>query len=169
MGYSEHDGQSTTQVSRSIEQRGNDSPSRTNAGSESQGPSERDVADSFQSRLEGWVSRSLQKCPGEQSTGPSSTLSDATSGRRSQRDTDIREQTESGSVCWRVKGTGITQPGLGDLADGFPIWLAEPDGIPRVATGVKDRVNKLRALGNAVVPQQIYQVYKAIVEVEANQ
>jgi hypothetical protein len=27
------------------------------------------------------------------------------------------------------------------------------DGIPRVATGVDDRVNKLRALGNALVPQ----------------
>jgi DNA (cytosine-5)-methyltransferase 1 len=46
-------------------------------------------------------------------------------------------------------------------------FYTEPD-IPRVATGVKDRVNKLRALGNAVCPAQIYPIYKAIVEIEAN-
>jgi hypothetical protein len=32
------------------------------------------------------------------------------------------------------------------------IWLQEPD-IPRVAKGVPERVNRLKALGNAVVPQ----------------
>ena len=57
------------------------------------------------------------------------------------------------------------EPGMGNLADGFSAWLAEPD-IPRVAKGVKDRVNKLRALGNAVVPQQIYPILRAIAEVE---
>jgi hypothetical protein len=31
-------------------------------------------------------------------------------------------------------------------------WAVEPE-IPRVAKGVKDRVSRLRALGNAVVPQ----------------
>jgi O-acetylhomoserine/O-acetylserine sulfhydrylase-like pyridoxal-dependent enzyme len=40
------------------------------------------------------------------------------------------------------------------------------DGIPRVATGIKDRVNRLKGLGNAVVPQQIYLIYKAIVDLE---
>ena len=54
---------------------------------------------------------------------------------------------------------------VGDLADGFSHWLVEPD-IPRVARGVKDRVNKLRALGNAVVPAQIYPILQAIAEVE---
>jgi hypothetical protein len=51
-------------------------------------------------------------------------------------------------------------------ATGNP-WHSEWPDIPRVATGVKDRVNKLRALGNAVVPAQIYPIYKAIVESEA--
>jgi DNA (cytosine-5)-methyltransferase 1 len=64
-----------------------------------------------------------------------------------------------------VKERRSTQPRMGMLADGFSGWLAEPD-IPRVATGVKDRVNKLKALGNAVVPQQIYPIYKAIVDIE---
>ena len=46
---------------------------------------------------------------------------------------------------------------MGGVADGPATgldghWLIEPD-IPRVATGVKHRVDRLRALGNAVVPQ----------------
>ena len=70
------------------------------------------------------------------------------------------------------KDNGTTESGLGELADGLPPWMAgywdaEPDGIPRVAIGVKDRVNKWKALGNACVPAQIYPVYKAIVEAES--
>jgi len=44
-------------------------------------------------------------------------------------------------------------------------WIPEPD-IPRVATGIKNRVNRLKCLGNAVVPQQFYPVFWAIAEIE---
>ncbi len=44
-------------------------------------------------------------------------------------------------------------------------WLPEPD-IPRVAVGVKDRANRVKCLGNAVVPQQFYPVFRAIAEIE---
>ncbi len=37
---------------------------------------------------------------------------------------------------------------------------------PRIATGVKDRVAKLKALGNAVVPAQAYPIFRAIMETE---
>ena len=37
---------------------------------------------------------------------------------------------------------------------------------PRIATGVKGRVQKLKALGNAVVPAQAYPIFKAIAEIE---
>ena len=60
---------------------------------------------------------------------------------------------------------GTAESRMGKLANGFSQWMVEPD-IPRVATGVKDRVNKLKALGNAVVPQQIYPILKAIAEIE---
>lgn len=36
---------------------------------------------------------------------------------------------------------------------------------PRIATGVRDRVAKLRALGNAVVPAQAYPIFRAIAEI----
>ena len=41
----------------------------------------------------------------------------------------------------------------------------EPD-IPRVATGVKNRVDRLKCLGNAVVPQQAYPIFAAIAQIE---
>ena len=42
-------------------------------------------------------------------------------------------------------------------------WPAEPD-IPRVAHGVSDRVAKLRAFGNAIVPQVAAEFVKAALE-----
>jgi DNA (cytosine-5)-methyltransferase 1 len=47
--------------------------------------------------------------------------------------------------------------------DGY--WRVEPN-IPRVATGVKNRVDRLKCLGNAVVPQQAYPIFKAIADIE---
>ncbi len=54
------------------------------------------------------------------------------------------------------------------------IWAHWPAGPgeqhpwepPRIATGVKGRVNKLKALGNAVVPAQAYPIFRAIRETE---
>jgi DNA (cytosine-5)-methyltransferase 1 len=48
--------------------------------------------------------------------------------------------------------------------DGY--WLSEPD-IPRVAKGIKNRVARLKSLGNCVVPAQAYPIFRAIAELEA--
>ena len=58
------------------------------------------------------------------------------------------------------------KPGLGGVADGLPHWLDEPLNVPRLAQGVKDRVGRLKCLGNAVVPQQFYSIFRAILEIE---
>ncbi len=44
-------------------------------------------------------------------------------------------------------------------------WTTEPD-VGRVAHGVPSRVDRLRALGNAVVPQQVYPMLRAIADIE---
>jgi hypothetical protein len=40
-----------------------------------------------------------------------------------------------------------------------PDW---EDGVPRVVATEKDRVNKLKALGNSIVPQVAYQILLAM-------
>jgi DNA (cytosine-5)-methyltransferase 1 len=45
------------------------------------------------------------------------------------------------------------------------VWIQEPD-IPRVAKGVKERVNRLKGLGNAIVPQVAAEIIRAMIEVE---
>lgn len=42
-------------------------------------------------------------------------------------------------------------------------WAAEPD-VGRVAHGVPARVDRLKCLGNAVVPQQAYPIFRALAE-----
>lgn len=44
-------------------------------------------------------------------------------------------------------------------------WDDEPD-IPRIANGISHRADRLKCLGNAVVPQQFYQIFKAIADIE---
>lgn len=44
-------------------------------------------------------------------------------------------------------------------------WRVEPP-LGRVASGIPRRVDRLRALGNAVVPQQAYPIFRAIAEIE---
>lgn len=42
-------------------------------------------------------------------------------------------------------------------------WAVEPD-VGRVAHGVPDRVDRLKCLGNAVVPQQFYPIFLALMQ-----
>jgi len=42
---------------------------------------------------------------------------------------------------------------LDGVVDGLSYWLDEPRGVPRIVVDQKDRANRLKALGNAIVPQ----------------
>lgn len=49
--------------------------------------------------------------------------------------------------------------------DGTRQWAVEPN-VGRVANGVSHRVDRLRCLGNSVVPQQFYPIFQAIADIE---
>ena len=55
--------------------------------------------------------------------------------------------------------------GLSSRLDGHYGFEVEPD-IPRVAENIPDRVNRLKSLGNSIVPQIIYHIGMAILEEE---
>ena len=57
----------------------------------------------------------------------------------------------------------IRKPGADECPERSNWWAAEPD-VGRVAHGVPARVDKLKCLGNAVVPQQAYPIFRALRE-----
>jgi DNA (cytosine-5)-methyltransferase 1 len=57
-----------------------------------------------------------------------------------------QENARQAHRIWEHNGSGQTG------YDGWQWWETEPD-VGRVADGVSNRVDKLRGLGNAVVPQ----------------
>jgi DNA (cytosine-5)-methyltransferase 1 len=111
-------------------------------------------------------------------------LSDADSFRRISLGTENRITTESEGVGQPVRADGApgegvpggcgSESGLGGMAYGLPAWMdghalwkREPDGIPRMTTEKELRTERLSALGNAVVPQQVYPVLKYIADIES--
>ena len=77
---------------------------------------------------------------------------------------DVADTPESGLEGDRpeLSQWGYDQPPKS--CDGSAWWAVEPE-LGRVAHGVPHRVDRLKALGNAVVPQQIYPILKAIADI----
>lgn len=76
---------------------------------------------------------------------------------------DVRQFTGS-----EKHGYWDIEPGLGGMVDRLPTELdyfeTEPD-IPRVTEGKKDRVNRLKALGNSIYPPIAYIIFEAIKQI----
>ncbi|MDY4107074.1 MAG: DNA cytosine methyltransferase, partial [Oscillospiraceae bacterium] len=85
----------------------------------------------------------------------------------SERDGGCRDNIRRGTSEHGGRERRSAQPGLGRVADGISHWLDEPLNVPRIASGIQNRVNRLKCLGNAVVRQQFYPIFKAISDVTA--
>lgn len=92
------------------------------------------VADANVTRLEGWQRGSVRERAGERTAGACGASADA-----------------DGLAAGR-----LAEP-RGERGE----WLAEP-GVGRVAHGIPRRVDRLRGLGNAVVPQVVAEIGRAI-------
>jgi DNA (cytosine-5)-methyltransferase 1 len=135
-------------------------------------PSE-DVSDSDNQGLQRRISRSLQKCSCERIIGEScSPMADAESERCGEKGIDRKrcaERTACSSIIpdstrqlwewnWRIWNR---QPKFANSC----WWDIEPN-VGRVANGIPSRVDRLKCLGNAVVPQQAYPIFQAIADIE---
>ena len=72
-------------------------------------------------------------------------------------------------------GKALPQPGLGRVADGFPaqmdghsLWAEEPSDIPRLTEEVPNRSKRMKTLGNAVSPPQVFPILKYIADIETD-
>ena len=84
-------------------------------------------------------------------------------------DTDNRSRTlrrerklpalEGTEGPWKNHEGGVPKHGCREW------WPAEPN-VGRVVNGIPHRVDRLKCLGNAVVPQQFYPIFQAIADVE---
>ena len=73
-----------------------------------------------------------------------------------------------GRMSKTVSGGGVLQT-CSERATGIHSpWASWPDepGVDRVAYGIPNRVDRIRSLGNAVVPQQFYIFFKLIADIE---
>jgi len=77
---------------------------------------------------------------------------------RNQDAEDVGQQSRS-----KEHRQGSIERRLGGVVDGVSSWMDEPD-IPRVTTNQTGRVQRLKMLGNAVVPQVVYQLGLAMKE-----
>ena len=174
----QYDGQAAAQVSGGVGTGSDGHPGRTAAALQSAGlggvaGGHKPVADAGPTRLQGQQQHGAPD-PGAQArecqphgaaVQCGQTVHDALRG--GQRGQHGRQQSpEPADGCERA-----AQPGLDGVADGLSpgldkmltIWEREPD-IPRVATGIPNRADRLKCLGNAVVPQQAYPIFKALRE-----
>lgn len=68
--------------------------------------------------------------------------------------------TEIANRCWERQSTED------DRENRIKSWWTFEPNVGRVAHGIPDRVDRIKCLGNAVVPQQFYPIFKAIAEIE---
>ena len=122
-----------------------------------------DVSDSESIRLQrewsGWDQIGGTRPEKAQPERRCNVLSDTDNGCRTlRRDGEFPAVEETGESR-TDHGGGAAEYAAGEW------WPTEPN-VGRVANGVPSRVDRLKCLGNAVVPQQFYPVFQAIADIE---
>lgn len=90
---------------------------------------------------------------------------------------NVQRQIKSCSTDNKIRKSGerhsSPQPRLGGMADGISpqmdghkLWKREPDGVPRITEEIENRALRLKTLGNAVCPPQVYPLLQCIADIE---
>jgi len=133
------------------------------------------LADTHNARLERRDSRVLPKCAGEQPPRPRrAPVADALwpEQRRIKRETKTQSHALADSKGKSKRKSTNEKDAFSIFGDarlefgGGGWWTTEPD-VGRVAHGISSRVDRLKCLGNAVVPQVIEWIGRRLKEVEA--
>jgi len=160
VGYSEHNGSSSTKVGRGSAA----SCSDGKEGQKQAQQSERTSRPSDDGQMESGTKSEAVGNPTDNGCNRRSTPT----GREWLQDKQEQSQAE---IWSELSGSGeemasraeprAAQSRLDRMADGLPHWMDEPD-IPRVTPNAVERTNRLIGLGNAIVPQIAMEIGLAI-------
>jgi DNA (cytosine-5)-methyltransferase 1 len=131
----------------------------------------RDATNPSTAGLQGVVGTQSQRS-GDGLTNSSEDATNTDSKRGCSRDTRREDAEDVGELSGsQGHWGGLSKSSMGGVADGVSsrvdrYWDNEPEGVPRVAKGVKNRVGRLKGLGNAIVPAVAYEIFKTIQQYE---
>ena len=127
-----------------------------------------DVADSGSGRRQGGELQAGRNEPGLCGTD----VAHSDSKRGCSRDSERQDAEDAGQSSRSTQhGTGKFVGRLGGSLDGIPEGLDFPrrwgdgsweDGVPRVTVGAKNCTQRLKALGNSILPQVAYEIIKEL-------
>jgi DNA (cytosine-5)-methyltransferase 1 len=125
--------------------------------------SERPISKSGKSGSKNSLAHSISRRCEERESETKSNSRFSSKGQRNGKDV---ADTDNGRHVWRNRSMGEIKAehnDRGSKEDGSrQWWLTEPD-VGRVADGIPSRVDRLRGLGNAIVPQVAYEIINAMI------
>jgi len=78
--------------------------------------------------------------------------------------------SERGETTWHSQSSFCgMDDGIPTRLDGFDGWHREPEDIPRVAAGIKNRADRIKGLGNAILPQIAMRIGQTIKQIEGKE
>ena len=134
------------------------------------GGSTQNVAHSEQQRLQGHVEQQTESSDAPSGCSTDTTVAHSDSKRGCSRNSERQDAEDAWESSRSTQhGTGKFIGRLGGSLNGIPEGLDFPrrwgdgsweDGIPRVTTQKKGRTQRLKGLGNAIVPQVAYEIIR---------
>ena len=161
MAHSEHNGRTASSIKGSGYEAIREESTGKNNTIDSKGASIPGLmANANGEGLQGRNGKIMPECAGEQSTresgSPNVAYSEHVGPIQSESTSRHREKL---SKDRGIAGQEYYKSG------GKKNWDSEPD-VGRVANGIPDRVHRIKALGNSIVPQVAYQILQGIADIE---